>query len=574
VADIQALLTAQLRTAFDAIEPGADPVLRPSEHADFQANGALALAKRLGRQPRELATEVAAAADLGSMCASVEVSGPGFINLVLADSYIADQVAALAADERLGSRTVDKPARIVVDYSAPNVAKEMHVGHLRSTVIGDALCRVLAHLGHDVVRENHVGDWGTNFGMLIEHLLDVGEAEAIEELSVGDLDGFYKGARSSFESDAGFRERSRQRVVALQSGDEDTLRLWRILVAQSVGYFEEVYDKLGVLLDDGDIVGESAYNSMLADVVRDLDDAGLLVTSDGARCVFPPGFVNRDGEPLPLIIQKSDGGYGYATTDLAAIRDRVGRIGADRILYVVGSPQAQHLEMCFSVARSAGWLPRDVEAVHVAFGSVLGTDHKMLKSRAGTTVKLVDLLDEAVERAAAAAGERGMALSSEERAGVARALGIGAVKYADLSGDRARDYVFDWDRMLAFDGNTAPYLQYAHARIRSVLRQAGEDAPPAAIAPALDEAAERALALAVLGFGDAVDGVAASYAPNRLCAYLFDLATTFTTFYETCPILRAPDLELRRSRLLLARITADVLATGLDLLGIAAPARM
>jgi arginyl-tRNA synthetase len=574
VADIQALLTARLRAAFDTVEPGADPVLRPSEHADFQANGALALAKRLGRPPRDVAAEIAAVADLDAMCASVEVSGAGFINLVLADSYIAAQVGLLAADERLGSRTAAEPARIVVDYSAPNVAKEMHVGHLRSTVIGDALCRVLVHLGHDVVRENHVGDWGTNFGMLIEHLLDVGETEAVEELSVGDLDGFYKAARSSFDNDEVFRERSRQRVVALQSGDGETLRLWRILVAESVGYFAEVYAKLGVLLNGADIVGESTYNPMLADVVRDLERAGLLVTSDGARCVFPPGFANRDGEPLPLIIQKSDGGFGYATTDLAAIRDRVGRIGASRILYVVGSPQAQHLEMCFAVARLAGWLPESVEAVHVAFGSVLGTDHKMLKSRSGATVKLVELLDEAVERAGAAAGERGAALAPDERARVAHALGIGAVKYADLSGDRTRDYVFDWDRMLAFDGNTAPYLQYAHARIRSVLRQAGDGSSPAPVAPSLAEPAERALALALLGFGDAVDAVAASYAPNRLCAYLFDLATTFTSFYETCPILRAPDPERRHSRLLLARVTADVLATGLDLLGIAAPARM
>ena len=574
VADIQALLTARLRAAFDTVEPGADPVLRPSEHADFQANGALALAKRLGRPPRDVAAEIAAVADLDAVCASVEVSGAGFINLVLADSYIAAQVGLLAVDERLGSRTAAEPARIVVDYSAPNVAKEMHVGHLRSTVIGDALCRVLVHLGHDVVRENHVGDWGTNFGMLIEHLLDVGETEAVEELSVGDLDGFYKAARSSFDNDEVFRERSRQRVVALQSGDGETLRLWRILVAESVGYFAEVYAKLGVLLNGADIVGESTYNPMLADVVRDLERAGLLVTSDGARCVFPPGFANRDGEPLPLIIQKSDGGFGYATTDLAAIRDRVGRIGASRILYVVGSPQAQHLEMCFAVARLAGWLPESVEAVHVAFGSVLGTDHKMLKSRSGATVKLVELLDEAVERAGAAAGERGAALAPDERARVAHALGIGAVKYADLSGDRTRDYVFDWDRMLAFDGNTAPYLQYAHARIRSVLRQAGDGASPAPVAPSLAEPAERALALALLGFGDAVDAVAASYAPNRLCAYLFDLATTFTSFYETCPILRAPDPERRHSRLLLARVTADVLATGLDLLGIAAPARM
>ncbi|MHB1781572.1 MAG: arginine--tRNA ligase [Acidimicrobiales bacterium] len=574
VTDLRTALEARLRAAFDTIEPGADPVLRPSEHADFQANGALPLAKRLGRRPRDLAEEVVAAAHLGGMCATVEVSGPGFVNLVLAESFIAEQIATLAADEHLGIAPVGEPLRVVVDYSAPNVAKEMHVGHLRSTLIGDALCRALGHLGHDVVRENHVGDWGTNFGMLIEHLLDLGETEAIGELSVGDLDSFYKAARASFDDDEEFRERSRRRVVALQSGDAETLRLWHVLVAESVHYFAEVYEKLDVLLEPGDVVGESAYNPMLAGVVRDLDAAGLLVPSGGALCVFPPGFAGRDGEPLPLIVQKSDGGYGYAATDLASIRDRVTRLGARRMLYVVGSPQAQHLEMCFAVARLAGWLPDDVEAVHVAFGNVLGPDHKMLKSRAGTTVKLVELLDEAVERAAAAAGERAGTLAPEERARVARALGIGAVKYADLSGDRTRDYVFDWDRMLAFDGNTAPYLQYAHARIRSVLRRVEAGPLPEPFAPVLDEPAERALALALLGFGEAVDAVVATNAPNRLCAYLFDLASTFTGFYETCPILRAPDVRRRRSRLLLARVTADILELGLGLLGIEAPTRM
>ncbi len=574
VTDLRTILEARLRAAFDTIEPGADPVLRPSEHADFQANGALPLAKRLGRQPRDLAERVVEAADLGGMCATVEVSGPGFVNIVLADSFIAGQIATLAADEHLGSEPAGEPLRVVVDYSAPNVAKEMHVGHLRSTVIGDALCRTLGHVGHDVVRENHVGDWGTNFGMLIEHLLDVGETEAIGELSVGDLDSFYKAARSSFDGDEEFQDRSRRRVVALQSGDAETLRLWHVLVAESVRYFAEVYEKLGVLLEPGDVVGESAYNHMLAGVVRDLDAAGLLVPSDGALCVFPPGFAGRDGEPLPLIVQKSDGGYGYAATDLASIRDRVTRLGARRMLYVVGSPQAQHLEMCFAVARLAGWLPDDVEAVHVAFGNVLGADHKMLKSRAGSTVKLVELLDEAVERASAAARERAGALAPEERSRVARALGIGAVKYADLSGDRTRDYVFDWDRMLAFDGNTAPYLQYAHARIRSVLRRVEAGPMPEPFAPVLGEPAERALALALLGFGEAVDAVVSTNAPTRLCTYLFDLATTFTSFYETCPILRAPDVGRRRSRLLLARVTADILELGLGLLGIEAPARM
>lgn len=581
MADVRSVLEARLRAAFDAIEPGADPVLRPSDHADFQANGALGLAKKLKRSPREIAEVVAATARLDDVCARVEVSGPGFVNLVLSEDYLGAVIAAIAGDERLGVAVTPAPLRYVVDYSAPNVAKEMHAGHLRGTILGDALCRVLIFLGHDVVRENHLGDWGTPFGMLIEHLVDVGESEAVEELSVGDLDTFYRQSRASFEADETFGERSRQRVVLLQSGDEETLRLWHLLVAESLRYFEEVYAKLGVLLEPEDVIGESFYNPRLHEVVADLERSGLLVESEGARCVFPPGFANRDGDPLPLIVQKSDGGFGYAATDLAAVRDRVERLGADRILYVVGAPQAQHLAMCFAVARLAGWLPERVEAVHVAFGNVLGADHKMLKSRAGTSVKLVELLDEAVERAGAAASAHGVPgahASADALSHIARVLGIGAVKYADLSTDRMRDYVFDWDRMLALDGDTAPYLQYAHARIRSIFRRADADDPDgesaAVVAPSLAEPAERALALALVGFEEAVGAVVASYAPSKLTAYLYDLAATFTTFYETCPILKAPTEELRASRLLLARLTADVLALGLDLLGIEAPARM
>jgi arginyl-tRNA synthetase len=576
MAGTRSVIEQRLQAAFDTLEPGADPVLRASDHADFQANGALGLAKRLGRPPRQVADAVAAAAALDDLCASVEVSGPGFINLTLAEGFVADQVVAMAGDDRLGVAPTGSPETVVVDYSAPNVAKEMHVGHLRSTIIGDALVRTLEFAGHRVIRENHVGDWGTPFGMLIEHLLDLGEDQAVEELSVGDLDTFYRQPRASFDADPDFQERSRRRVVALQSGDEETLRLWRVLVAQSVRYFDEVYAKLDVLLTDDDIVGESFYNPMLAEVVRDLDAKGLLVESDRAMCVFPPGFTNRAGEPLPVIVQKSDEGYGYATSDLAAIRDRVGRLGAQRILYVVGAPQAQHFDMCFAVATMAGWLPGPDAAVHVVFGSMLGTDRKMFRTRTGDTVKLGDLLDEAVARADAAIAERDPALSEAERAPVARMLGIGAVKFADLSTDRVKDYVFDWDRMLAFEGSTGPYLQYAHARIRSIFRRAGgqddglwPDAPVL-----LAEAAERSLALALLGFPDAIDATLEHWAPSRLCAYLYDLASEFTTFFENCPVLRAPTDELRRSRLRLADLTARVLAQGLALVGITAPDQM
>jgi arginyl-tRNA synthetase len=591
---VAALLSARLQAAFDTVSPGADPVLRPSDRADFQSNGALALARRLGRDPREVAESVAAAARglLEGVCDSVEVSGPGFLNLALSRSFVEERVAAMARDERLGAEPVARPERVLVTYSHPNVAKEMHVGHLRSTVIGDAICRMLVRLGHEVVRENHIGDWGTPFGMLIEHLVDLGEEKAVHELSVGDLTSFYQGARISFDHDERFRERSRHRVVLLQSGDPETLRLWRVLVDQSVAYFDDVYGELGVLLTDDDLRGESFYNPLLPSVVADLEESGLLVEDGGARCVFPPGFTNRNGDPLPLIVQKSDGGFGYAATDLAAIRDRVDRVRATRLFYVVGAPQAQHLQMCFAVARMAGWLPETVLVEHVAFGNVLGDDHRMLRTRAGRSVKLIELLDEAVERARAAMAEHGAGTPQADVEATARALGIGAVKYADLSTERIKDYVFDWDRMLAFEGDTGPYLQYAHARIRSVFRRAAEGAgaapaagrgdtpagrgpgPAVAAAVTLGAPEERALGLSLLAYPGALAEAVEGAAPSKLCAYLYRLATTFTTFYERCPILRAPDEGSRASRLLLAQATARVLAEGLGLLGIAAPERM
>ena len=394
---------------------GADPVLRPSAHADLQSNGALPLAKRLGRQPREVALEIVERADLAGVCSVVEVSGPGFINLTLDGGIIERALTEMAHDPRLSVPEIAVRERIVVDYSAPNVAKEMHVGHLRTTCIGDALCRMLDFMGYEIVRrENHIGDWGTPFGMLIEHLLDIGEDAAVGELSVGDLDGGSETTRRSFDADETFGDRSRARVVALQAGDPETVRLWRILVAESVKYFNEVYDKLGVLLTDDDLVGESFYNPMLYDVVTDLRATGLLRENEGAQCVFPDGFTNREGEPLPLIVQKSDGGFGYAVTDLAAIRDRVGRIGAQRILYCVGVEQSQHLQMCFAVARLAGWLPDSVRVEHVANGAILGEDRKRLRTRAGESIKLVALLDEAVDRARAAVIARSPTYGEDE----------------------------------------------------------------------------------------------------------------------------------------------------------------
>jgi arginyl-tRNA synthetase len=575
MADPLLLLAERLAPAFERVAGHpVDPVVRASDHADAQANAALALAKELGRPPREVAREVVQIADLTDICRSVEISGPGFINLTLDETFLAQVLAATAADPGLGLSRVTDPERVVVDYSAPNVAKEMHVGHLRSTVIGDALVRLLEHAGHTVIRENHIGDWGTPFGMLIEHLLDLGEAEAAHELSVGDLDGFYKQARKKFDADETFRARARARVVLLQSGDEETLRLWRVLVTDSTAYFNSVYRSLDVLLTDDDLAPESRYNDLLPDVVRRLDEAGLLTVSDGAEVVFPPGFTNREGEPLPLIVRKADGGFNYSATDLACVIDRVERVGATLLVYVVGAGQAQHLQMVFAVAEEAGWLIPPARAVHVVFGSVLGTDHRMLRSRSGESVKLGDLLTEAVERAERAVSEKNPDLPAVERAAVARAVGIGAVKYADLSTDRIKDYVFDWDRMLSFDGNTAPYLQYAHARICSIFRRAGiERDMVRAVTPTLDAPQERTLAIRLLGLDAAVREALERWAPHRLCGYLFDLAGDFTEFYEACPVLRS-DEPLRSSRLALCELTARTLEVGLGLLGIEAPERM
>jgi arginyl-tRNA synthetase len=551
-------------------------VVRPSERADAQVNGALSLAKTLGMAPRDVATKaLESLGDISEMVESTEVAGPGFINVTFTASFLATQLAAAMRDDHLGVRKAHNPHTFVIDYSAPNVAKEMHVGHLRSTVIGDSLVRALTSVGHTVVRENHIGDWGTPFGMLIEHLIDLGEESAAHELGVGDLDGFYKQARQKFEESDSFKDRARQRVVMLQGGDADTMRLWKTLVLESTRYFNKVYSQLGVLLTDDDLMGESAYNDLLVSVVDRLSQAGLLETSDGAEVVFPDGFTNRENEPLPLIIRKGDGGYNYATTDLACVIDRVERIGAQSLLYVVGAPQAQHLQMVEAVARKAGWLPDGFIMNHVSFGSVLGADRKMLKSRSGETVKLAALLDEAVERADAAIAEKNPAMNPEERELVARMIGIGAVKYSDLSTDRVKDYIFDWERMLSFDGNTAPYLQYAHARICSIFRRAGvarEDVRN--IVPTLDDPREKALAMRLLRFDAAVWEMVDTLSPHKLCTYVFDLATDFTAFYEHCSVLKADTDQLRMSRLALCDATARVVEHALNLLGIDAPEQM
>ncbi|HEV7708821.1 MAG TPA: arginine--tRNA ligase [Asanoa sp.] len=574
MANLENLLVDRFAIAFDAVAgERVDPVVRRSQHADFQADGALPLARKLGRSPREIATDVLAHVDLSGLVESATISGPGFINVTIEPAALAGLLAQMQADDRLGVPVAASPETVVVDYSAPNVAKEMHVGHLRSTVIGDAVARLLTWLGHDVHRANHIGDWGTPFGMLIEHLLDLGETEAAHELSVGDLDGFYRAARVKFDADPDFADRSRARVVALQSGDRTTLRLWKLLVAESEKYFLAVYDRLDVMLSSDDFFGESFYNPMLAPVVDELDRLGLLHESDGAKVVFPAGFTGRDGEPMPLIVRKRDGGYGYGATDLATIRHRTQDLKATRLLYVVGSPQHQHLEMVYQTAREAGWLTTPARATHIGFGQVLGADGKKFASRAGDTVKLAGLLDEAISRASAIITDKNPHLDEPTRAAVARAVGSGAIKYADLSSDWIKDYVFAWDRMLATTGDTAAYLQYTYARIQSIFRKGGVTPERGGAAIGVVESSEHALALELLGFPAIIDEVAETLQFHKLTVYLLALAGAFTTFYDQCPVLKAED-ETRASRLVLCALTGRVIKQGLALLGITTPDRM
>ena len=539
------------------------------------------LAGILKKSPQEIAIQISelVASDLQSF--AIVSSMSGFVNITAKPEWLSNRISILLADPRLGV-SVDQKKTFVVDYSAPNVAKEMHVGHLRSTVIGDTIVRMLEFKGHTVIRENHVGDWGTPFGMLIEHLLDLGEDRAANELGVGDLDSFYKQARSKFVSDEEFANRSRSRVVLLQGGDAETLRLWRILVNESMRYFNEVYSMLGVMLTDDDIRGESSYQELLPEVVYRLKESGDLEESDGADVVFPGGWVNRDGEPLPMIIRKADGGYNYSTSDLACIIDRVERLGCDGLLYVVGTPQKQHFEMVFQVAKKAGFMSHNHQAVHVNFGSVLDTDGKVLKSREGEVIKLHDLLEEAIRRAKQSIDDKNPDLLGEEREEVARAVGIGAVKYADLSTERTKDYVFDWEKMLSFEGNTAPYLQYAYARISSIFRKWGGDRE--SLTTNLESLMESELSnlrseeillsRRLVEFPSILDDSVSTFSPHKLCKHLHSIASSFASFYENCGILKEDDEAISRRRLALCEVTSRELKLGLEMMGINVPERM
>ncbi|HEY9818447.1 MAG TPA: arginine--tRNA ligase [Candidatus Obscuribacterales bacterium] len=581
IAYLTTQLEAALVAAFGPDLAGTDPVLVPTTNpkfGDYQANVALSLAKRLQDKPRAIAEALVAKLEVSDCCEPPAIAGPGFINLKLRTDYLQDQLRQMHQSDRLGVAPTPAPQRVIVDFSSPNIAKEMHVGHLRTTIIGDSLARLLEFRGHDVLRLNHVGDWGTQFGMLITHLRDVCP-EAITDAStvdIGDLVAFYRQAKQRFDAEDDFKERSRQAVVELQAGDDSARKAWQVLCDQSRREFQQLYDRMDIRITER---GESFYNPLLADVVADLKASGLLVEDQGAQCVFLEGFTNKEGNPLPLIIQKSDGGYNYATTDLAAIRYRTQQDRAERVIYVVDAGQANHFTQVFQVARRAGWVPEGVELIHVPFGVVKGDDGKKFKTRSGDTVRLKDLLDEAVRRAQADVENR---LQQEERQEspefirhAAETIGMAAVKYADLSQNRTSDYIFNYDRMLALQGNTAPYMLYAYVRVQGISRKGDIDWSQLqqTVPVDLEDETEFTLARHLLQLDEVILAVEADLLPNRLCQYLFELSQKFNQFYDRCPILQA-DEPKRTSRLVLADLTARTIRLGLSLLGISVLERM
>ncbi|EFT5565343.1 arginine--tRNA ligase [Salmonella enterica] len=576
--NIQALLSEKVSQAMIAAGAPADcePQVRQSakvQFGDYQANGMMAVAKKLGMAPRQLAEQVLTHLDLSGIASKVEIAGPGFINIFLEPAFLAEQVQQALASDRLG---VSQPTRqtIVVDYSAPNVAKEMHVGHLRSTIIGDAAVRTLEFLGHHVIRANHVGDWGTQFGMLIAWL-EKQQQENAGDMALADLEGFYRDAKKHYDEDEAFAERARNYVVKLQSGDAYFREMWRKLVDITMTQNQITYDRLNVTLTRDDVMGESLYNPMLPGIVADLKAKGLAVESEGATVVFLDEFKNKEGDPMGVIIQKKDGGYLYTTTDIACAKYRYETLHADRVLYYIDSRQHQHLMQAWTIVRKAGYVPDYVPLEHHMFGMMLGKDGKPFKTRAGGTVKLADLLDEALERARRLVAEKNPNMPADELEKLANAVGIGAVKYADLSKNRTTDYIFDWDNMLAFEGNTAPYMQYAYTRVLSVFRKADIDEQALASAPVIiSEDREAQLAARLLQFEETLTVVAREGTPHVMCAYLYDVAGLFSGFYEHCPILSAENDAVRNSRLKLAQLTAKTLKLGLDTLGIETVERM
>jgi arginyl-tRNA synthetase len=548
---------------------------RDKAHGDFASNVAMVSSKAAGMKPRDLAEKIVAALPADDRIAEVSIAGPGFINFFVARDWLAGGVSKALADQRQGVPETPAPQTVVVDYSSPNLAKEMHVGHLRSTIIGDAVVRTLEFLGHRVIRQNHVGDWGTQFGMLLAHLEEEKEADSDTELAaeLSDLEGFYRHAKKRFDEDAAFADRARALVVKLQSGDDYCLKLWREFNQISLDHCFQVYERLGVSIGRDDVRGESAYNDQLADIVAKLDQAGLLTQSDGALCVFMDEFKSKSGETLPVIVRKADGGYLYATTDLAALRYRQRELNADRILYFVDQRQALHFQQVFKLARLAGFIDDTTELAHMGFGTMNGPDGRPFKTRDGGTVKLSDLLDEARERALKLVQEKNPALQPDELDEIARVVGLGAVKYADLNKHRTSDYIFDFDQMLSFDGNTAPYLLYARTRVMSVFRKAGISPEQSGGDVVIEEEAEAELAAKLLQFPEVLERVADQGLPHLLCNYLFEVAGLFSSFYEKCPIL-ASEARQRDSRLQIAALTAGVLERGMGLLGMETLERM
>jgi len=578
--NIKQLLANKTQDAFIKLglpaetNPAVTQSTRP-EFGDYQINGAMSAAKQLKTNPRQLAEQLVALLALDDLASKVEIAGPGFINVTLKPEWLAGELAQAASDVRLGVSANPQPQTVVVDYSAPNLAKEMHVGHLRSTIIGDAVVRTLEFWGDKVIRQNHMGDWGTQFGMLIAHLEDkLAEGVDLESVALADLEEFYRQAKKRFDDEAGFADKSRDYVVKLQSGDVHCQKLWQLFIDTSVKHSNEVYQKLNVTLTDADIKPESAYNPMLQPIVDQLVAAGIAVEDQGALVVFLSELADKEGKPSPFIIQKTGGGFLYATTDLAACQYRSHQLSADRIIIFTDARQALHFKQVELTARKAGLLRADTAYDHCPFGTMMGEDGKPFKTRTGGTVKLAELLEEAVVRADAVVREKSSELSEQEIAEIARKVGIGAVKFADLSKNRTSDYIFSWDAMLAFEGATAPYLQYAYTRVRSILRKAEvSDSFQAPIVLTAEQ--ERLLAVKILRFEETLQQVMKDAQPNLLCNYLYELASLFMTFYEACPILKdGVDPAERDSRLMLSIISARLLAKGLDLLGIEVMERM
>ncbi|WP_439241033.1 arginine--tRNA ligase [Lonepinella sp. BR2474] len=569
--NIQTLLSEKIQQAMikAGAENNVEPAVRQSgkpQFGDYQANGIMGAAKKLGLNPREFAQKVVDAVELNGIVEKLEIAGPGFINIFLDKNWLADNAEQALSAVNFGIKT-DKSQTVVADYSSPNVAKEMHVGHLRSTIIGDAVVRALEFMGHKVIRANHVGDWGTQFGMLIAYLEKM-ENEHASEMDLSDLEAFYRAAKEHYDADDVFAEKARQYVVKLQGGDQYCLTMWKKLVDMTMSQNQLNYNRLNVSLTEKDVMGESLYNPMLPEIVADLKAKGLAVEDDGALVVYLDEFKNKDGDPMGVIVQKKDGGFLYTTTDIAAAKYRYETLHADRALVFSDTRQSQHMQQAWLITRKAGYVPESFSLEHQNFGMMLGKDGKPFKTRSGGTVKLADLLDEAVERAGKLINEKSTALSEQEKAEVIEAVAIGSVKYADLSKNRTTDYVFDWDNMLSFEGNTAPYMQYAYTRIRSIFNKTDVDSTALSQAPiVLNEEKERALAIKLLQFEEAVQTVVKDGTPHVLCAYLYELAGVFSSFYEHCPILNA-EQAVKLSRLKLAQLTERILKQGLDLLGI------